>query len=147
MIQIPCLSHVARLLCLGLVIGLIALHAEPAARSASAQDELARAIRELRVITFVYEGHSRTVEPHACGLARSGESVLHGYQTEGGSASGTVPGWRTYAVDKIESLRVTDTRFPGARAGYDADRPKLDPVWAELPATGQAKTNTPSAAP
>lgn len=136
--MIALLPRAPRFLFLGLALGLLASRAEPAAPAAP-RDELARAIRELRVVAFVYEGHARTVEPHACGLARSGEAVLHGYQTAGGSASGTVPGWRTYALDKIVSLRVTDTRFPGARAGYAADRPRLEPAWAELAAPRPAE--------
>ncbi len=144
---IPLLSRVSKLLGLGLCLGLLALRAEPAAQPASARDELIRAIRELRVVTFVYEGHARTMEPHACGVARSGDAVVHGYQTEGGSASGALPGWRTYAIDKISALTATETRFPGARAGYDSDRPKLDPVWAELPPTIRTQATPPPIAP
>lgn len=137
------LSRASRFLFLCLGLGLLALRAEPAAPSGDIRDQLARAIRELRVVTFVYQGHARTVEPHACGIARSGEAVLHGYQTEGGSASGAVPGWRTYALDKIASLTVTDTRFPGARVDYAADRPRLEPAWAELPPSPSAEAPAP----
>ena len=145
--SIPLRSRISKLSVLGLCLGLLALRAEPAAQPASARDDLVRAIRELRVVTFVYEGHDRTVEPHACGVARSGEAVLHGYQTEGGSASGTLPGWRTYALEKITALNATDTRFPGARTGYDSDRPKLDPAWAELPPTIRTQATPPPIAP
>lgn len=128
------LSRAARFLFLGIGFGLLALRADPAAQPAAMRDDLLRAIRELRVVTFVYQGRARTVEPHACGVARSGEAVLHGFQTDGDSASGAVPGWRTYALDKITSLAVADTRFAGARPDYATDRPRLDPAWAELSA-------------
>jgi predicted DNA-binding transcriptional regulator YafY len=103
---------------------------------------LASAIREQRVVTFTYAGHARTVEPHTCGIGSTGEAILHGFQTEGGSGSGPAAGWRTFTVAKIENLVVTEHRFPEARPGYAASRPRLTPAWAELPAPAVPVTKT-----
>jgi len=101
--------------------------------AAAPRDLLAGAIRERRIVSFVYQGQPRTVEPHACGVvAPDGEPVLHGYQIAGGSTSGQLPGWRTFAITKITELAVTETPFDAPRAGYASGRPRLDPVWAEL---------------
>lgn len=94
---------------------------------------LAAAVRERRVITFLYDGHERAVEPHACGVGVNGEPVLHGYQFAGGSASGSPPGWRNFSVAKITDLAVGERRFAAPRPGYAKSRPRLAPAWAELP--------------
>lgn len=93
-----------------------------------------RAIHERRVVNFNYGGHERTVEPHAYGVATTGDVVLHGYQTSVGSASGKPPGWRTFNTAEIKELAVTETTFARARADYSAERPKLEPLWAEVAA-------------
>ena len=110
--------------------------ADAAAAASTAADlpaRLALAVRERRVIIFNYSGLPRVLEPHACGVAAAtGEPVLHGYQTEGGSVSGKLPGWRTFAVAGIRDLVVGEKTFTLPRPGYDAERPKLDPAWAEI---------------
>lgn len=103
------------------------------------------AIREQRLISFTYGGHPRTVEPHAYGVATTGDVVLHGYQIAGGSASGKPPGWRTFNTAEIRELTVTETNFTRMRADYSAERPKLDPLWAEVAAT-EAKVEAPATA-
>jgi hypothetical protein len=121
-----------------LTLGLVAhssLFATQPAPAAAERETLIRAVAERRVVTFLYQGHPRVVEPHACGIATAtGEAVLHGFQTGGGSTSGALPAWRTFSVAKITSLVATGERFAEARPGYVAQRPPLDPVWAELPA-------------
>ncbi len=105
-----------------------------AAVPSSTRDLLIQAIRERRVLTFVYKGHARVVEPHAFGVSAKGEAVLHGYQTAGGSASRPPPGWRTFSIAEIRDLALGDKTFPGARDGYSPNELRLDPLWAELPA-------------
>lgn len=95
---------------------------------------LVRAIREKRVVIFHYNGHARTVEPHAYGKAGKGELVLHGYQTEGGSVSRPPPGWRTFSVAGIQDLKLGELNFAEARDGYSPNELRLEPLWAELPA-------------
>lgn len=106
----------------------------PAAPSPVAQPELARAVRERRVVMFTYDGRPRVVEPHAYGLGGDGVPVMHGYQTGGESVSGGLPGWRTFRVAAITELRVGDDRFASARPDYVEGRPRLDPVWADVSA-------------
>ncbi len=98
----------------------------------SPRESLVAAIQSRRIVTFMYQGRSRTVEPHACGISpAAGEAVLHGYQVDGDSSSGHLPGWRTFMIAKITALTATETRFDGPRADYSAGRPRLDPLWAE----------------
>ncbi len=129
-------------LALGLVVsnpGLAAAEA-PAAAAAAAAKEVGseahgiflEAIREKRVLRFVYNGHARVVEPHAYGVSATGETVLHAFQIEGESASKPPPGWRTFNVALIEKLAATEGRFSSARPGYVQGEPALETVWAVL---------------
>ncbi len=100
-----------------------------------AQHELlVRAILERRLLHFSYHGHPRVVEPHAYGVSAEGEAVLHGYQTAGGSASEPPPGWRTFSVTEMSDITAAEAGFSRPRKSYTGERPKLDPLWAEVSA-------------
>jgi predicted DNA-binding transcriptional regulator YafY len=109
--------------------------ATPDARLAPSETAglLVKAIHERRVVTFRYGGRARTVEPHTCGIGSTGEEILHGYQTEGESASGAPLGWRSFTVAKISDLIVHERRFSNTRPGFATSRPRLSPSWAEAP--------------
>ena len=100
---------------------------------------LVRAILERRLLHFSYGGYPRVVEPHAYGVSTAGEVVLHGYQTAGGSASEPPPGWRTFTVAEMGEIVVAETGFSGPRRSYTGDRPKLDPLWAEISTAERVK--------
>ncbi len=86
----------------------------------TSEDLLCRAIRERRLVSFVYEGTSpsrRTVEPHIIGRSREGHLLLSGWQRTGGSGEG----WRNYHVPTMSDLAASDERFAGPRPGYNPD--------------------------
>ncbi len=129
-----------------LLFALLALNTPPEARAAQPRPDtvaaapdpaLARAIQDRRVLNFHYDGRPRVVEPHAYGRTSDGVPVLHGFQIGGESASGGLPGWRTFRAADITGLTIGEDTFPGPRAGHVEGRPRLDPVWAELPAPAQ----------
>ncbi len=93
---------------------------------------LVLAVREKRVVSFVYNGHARLVEPHAYGVSATGEVVLHAFQIEGESASKPPPGWRTFNVMLIGDLTVTDRKFNEPRPDYAQGEPPLAAIWAAL---------------
>lgn len=87
---------------------------------------LEEAIRSRRVVTFNYDGYPRVVEPFLIGTTTAGRPALRGYQTEGGSKSGTVPGWHLFSLHKIVGIAMTQREFSGVRAEYNpADRGML----------------------
>ena len=89
---------------------------------------LVDAIRERRRVRFIYGGYRRTVEPYLVGIHVAGEAILRGYQTEGGSASGSVPGWRTFILAEIGDLQLLPGQFESAPLGY-SDAPE---GWLEI---------------
>ena len=90
------------------------------------------AIREKRLLTFAYDQHPRTVEPHAYGRTREGRLALRAYQTAGGSKSAPPPGWRLFHVDDMQGLTLTDTHFAAAREDFARGDPSLVVVIAEV---------------
>lgn len=92
----------------------------------SVYDTLARAISERRVVTFTYDGCFRVVEPFLLGTTTAGRPALRGYQTKGGSNSGTVPGWHLFSLDKIAGITMSQEMFAGVRPWYNpADKAML----------------------
>lgn len=93
---------------------------------------LIQAIQQRLVVTFFYDGLSREVEPHACGVFENGRTVLIGYQIFGLSRSGNEPPWRTFSVDEMVGLQVTDKRFEHNRPGYNPFDARLMQVFARV---------------
>ena len=84
---------------------------------------LTSAIRANRLIEFCYNGEPRTVEPYRLGLD-GGRLRLVGWQSR--------KGWRSFYVDGMVDLEVTDRTFLGPREGYVRGDPHLDRILAEV---------------
>lgn len=78
------------------------------------ESTIADAIREKRLISFLYQGHMRIVEPHIFGT-NSGAPQLLGYQIRGGSSSGELPSWRRFEIRLIVKIELLDETFQGRR--------------------------------
>lgn len=78
---------------------------------------LANAIRSMSLVSFFYDGLPRTVEPHCLGRNERGLR-LRGFQTAGESASGKIPGWHLFSVEKMVDLEVLPSTFTQARPQY-----------------------------
>lgn len=75
---------------------------------------------------FNYDGHFRVVEPFLIGVTTTGKPALRGYQTEGTSSGGKVPGWHLFSLSKITGIEVTVINFEGLRPFYNpADKAML----------------------
>lgn len=84
--------------------------------------QLVDAISNRCVVTLTYDDLFRVVAPAALGHHRTTKNVvLRGYQTDGQSASRTIPHWKLFTVDKIEDLRVTGDPILEAPPGYNPD--------------------------
>ena len=74
--------------------------------------DLIEAVRAHRVVELRYGGReARVVHPHAVYRAASGTLFLDGLQVSGASRSGSLPGWREFALMRIADLRVLDAVF------------------------------------
>jgi predicted DNA-binding transcriptional regulator YafY len=79
------------------------------------------AIRERRPLLFTYEDDAlpeRIGHPHALFLGPEGDTRVEIFQTSGFTANGTLPGWRTFAIDRIVAAERLESTFEPA-AGWD----------------------------
>jgi len=96
-------------------------------------NKIVSAVRDRHVLTFVYGGIERTVEPHAVGVSKLGNDVVRCYQT-GGEQVPEGQEWMLCELSKIAKLHDTGTSFSGTRPGYrrgDKDMMRLY-IYAEL---------------
>lgn len=84
---------------------------------------LRQAIRDRQVVEFRYHGEHRSVEPYRLGLD-GGRLRLMGWQSRKGG--------RSFHVDEMEDLVVTDRTFLQPREGYTRGDTAMDRILAEI---------------
>jgi hypothetical protein len=80
-------------------------------------------MRQRLLIVINYQGATRTVEPHCCGVGPMGQDLLRGYQVNAGGKPGETIGWKLFNVDEILSMRVLSQGFDGPRPDYHRGDP------------------------
>jgi hypothetical protein len=91
------------------------------------------AVQNKRILSFVYDGLARTVEPHAVGRSIAGHDVLRCYQTTGQSHHPPIPDWRLMEVRKIQNLIVVQNQnFVSPRPGYRRGDRGMTVIYAQL---------------
>lgn len=75
------------------------------------------AIETQQLVTFVYDGQHREVEPYMYGIL--GDKLqLHAYQITGGSHKGGIPEWRNFEIAKIKNIKVHSASHFTIRSSY-----------------------------
>ncbi|UPG86232.1 WYL domain-containing protein [Luteibacter aegosomatis] len=77
-----------------------------------------QAIDEMRLLLVEYGGRQRLVQPHVYGDDTHGDRLLSAYQVDGGSASGKSEGWKSFRMDRVGAIEITDERFPAPRPEF-----------------------------
>lgn len=95
-------------------------------------DNINKAIAEMKLLEFFYEGEHRIVEPHCYGLTTAGNMCLRGFQISGGSISGLVPHWKLFRGSEIRGLRILDDTFLQPRSGYKRNDSAMTHILAQL---------------
>ncbi|KQZ34219.1 hypothetical protein [Duganella sp. Root1480D1] len=90
------------------------------------------AIKNKQLLSFIYDGYSRTVEPHTYGVDTKGHPALRAYQVGGGSDSGEFTGWKIFHVTEMRNLASTPTHFSGPRQGYKRGDKAFAVIHAQL---------------
>lgn len=114
------------------VLGL-GLSGMAAALPPSTAEIIRQALAERRVVQFNYHGHERRVEPHALGRVTEDRPALLGWQVSGDSASEPPPGWRTFLLAEMESVKLLRETF-APRPDYRPETTNLKPIEAEVAA-------------
>lgn len=90
-------------------------------------------IQSQRLMAFVYDGHSRIVEPHLYGIHKStGNPVLRCFQVNGDSKSGEVPAWKLFCVDKMVRVSLLVPIFHERRLGYNPNDTAMARIYCRL---------------
>jgi predicted DNA-binding transcriptional regulator YafY len=79
---------------------------------------ICRAIRERRLLLIEYGETQRVVQPHVFGVDRTRDRLLSAYQVSGASASGATQGWKSFRMDRISGVALTDVTFRAARPEF-----------------------------
>jgi len=74
-------------------------------------------LRSRRFGAFDYQGHHRVVVPGHVGQI-GGDDVLVAYQIDGSSSSGVPPFWRTFKLNQIRNLQMSERSFVGFPNGF-----------------------------
>src|SRR5262245_12072975 len=91
------------------------------------------AIRELRVLEFVYFGKRRLVQPYCHGVTAKGADSLRAVQV-GGQGTGFGFG-KMWTVEKMTDLRLTDRTFVPDDPDYNPDDSALTRIHCRVRAT------------
>ena len=99
-------------------------------------DEIAKdlitAIKEMKMVSFMYDGHHRVLEPHTFGIFSNGKLILIGWQTDGTSERGGIPAWRQFSPYKIGSFKTLPKSFSKAREGYNPEDDRFKEILAKV---------------
>jgi len=106
-----------------------------AQRPRTTEEIIRQALKERAELQFDYHGYPRRVEPHALGHVMEDRLALLGWQVAGGSQSEPPPGWRTFVLAEIESLKIVRRNFT-PRPDYHPEKTKLSPIEAEVMPVG-----------
>ncbi|HEY2011302.1 MAG TPA: WYL domain-containing protein [Rhizomicrobium sp.] len=90
------------------------------------REMLITAIRDRKIVEFVYKNEIRYVEPHLLGRNQTGTLTLSAWQT-----SGKV-GWRAFSVEKISALHLTGDVFAASRPGYNPNDSTMQEILCRL---------------
>jgi hypothetical protein len=91
-----------------------------------------QAIAQRKVIRFHYDGGTRDIEPHVHGVGKDGGELLRGYQVSGFSRSGQVTGWKTFKLDEVRAMALTDRSFASPRVGYEPQDALMSTIHCRL---------------
>lgn len=93
---------------------------------------IATAIQGRNLLSFVYDGYRRTVEPHTFGMDAKGHMALRAYQVSGGSESGEYVGWKLFHAHEMLGVTVQPQTFAGPRTGYKRGDKAFASIRAQL---------------
>ncbi len=93
---------------------------------------IATAIQGRNLLSFIYDGFQRTVEPHTFGVDAKGHPALRAYQVSGGSDSGEYIGWKLFHANEMRGVTMQPQKFAGPRPGYKRGDKAFASIRAQL---------------
>ena len=94
------------------------------------KNEICNAIRNKKIIEFIYDGENRIVEPHCYGITTKGNESIRAFQIDGYSSSGKM-GWKLYDLSKAKNIQVLEESFK-IRNDYKKGDKNMSRIYCEL---------------
>jgi hypothetical protein len=102
----------------------------------SRRDLVCQAIKDCRVIEFLYKGQLRTVEPYVVYPHYDRKSRVTTWKFEGYSIgyseSGTEPSWRAYTIDEMTDLTIRHETFRASCTCYEPNATRYREACCKL---------------
>ena len=94
------------------------------------EELICKAINERKVISFIYDGHRREVEPFTLGIHKDTSNVSLSAWWIGGfsKSNSTNPRWRLYSVESISGLEITSSIASNYQNGYNPDDKRMSSI-------------------
>lgn len=80
---------------------------------------IVEAIETFLLLEFDYNDLARIVEPYELGVTKDGYHLLRCYQIGGESSHKRINGWKTFRVDYMSSVEVSDVDFIASQEYYE----------------------------
>jgi len=93
---------------------------------------IAGAIENHEILSLIYDGILREVEPHAYGVSAKGNELMRCYQVRGGHNSDRPHEWELLSVSKIHQLTKTGERFSDPRPDYKRGDRAMATIFQQL---------------
>jgi len=94
--------------------------------------DLSEAIRNRELISFVYDGLPRIVQPATYGISTTGKQNLRGCLIGGESNRNTIPCWELFSENKMVNLALYGENFVDfAQPGYTRGDSAFSTIIAE----------------
>jgi len=90
------------------------------------------AISQGKRLEVRYDGYSRVVEVHACGVTKDGNEVMRVWQVRGGSVHGEPIGWKLLRLDETVGYGLTEEPSAAPRPGYRRGDKAMRQIYCEV---------------
>lgn len=91
------------------------------------QEQICDVIEDDEFLKFEYDGHQREIKPFIVLRSQGGKVSVGGVQVGGTSESGSMPFWRTFNLEGLNSVEVTEG--PDSVHGSDKIIPDTEDMY------------------
>lgn len=95
-------------------------------------DLIFQAIKERRLLEFIYDGGRRVVEPHCYGVSTAGNPSLRAFQVVGQSLSGNPIAMKMFNLSKASNFKILPEVFQNERDVYRKGDKGMSVIHIEL---------------
>jgi hypothetical protein len=96
-------------------------------------ERICEAIRQLKVLEFLYDEAHRVVHPYCHGVTTTGNETLRAVQVGGRTRPGGLGFGKLWTVARMSEVRVTDRAFVPDDPNYNPDDSAMATIHCRVP--------------